>query len=178
MMFSHDEEHELLSLAKSALWNTLNKRSDAFKMSKKESYNLHLGVFVSLYKNGDLRGCIGRIISDIPLIETLQTMAIQAGLSDHRFSPVTSEEFDQLSFEITVLSPLKRLHHIDEIQLGTHGLYLRNGGHSSVFLPQVPLSQGWDLKTYLEQLSIKAGLPPRAWTQCQLFSFEGHVFSD
>jgi AmmeMemoRadiSam system protein A len=167
----------LVSVAKEALEKTVVTGSYTKKDAESNSLSAHLGVFVSLYKNDNLRGCIGRITCDDPVIETVQDMAVSAGMNDSRFSPVTRDELPKLTYELTLLSPLRRLKNLNEIELGKHGLYLQKGMNSSVFLPQVPLSQGWDLPIYLKELSIKANLHPDGWKKSSLFSFEGIIFS-
>jgi AmmeMemoRadiSam system protein A len=177
MSLTADDQKFLVSVAREALESTVKTGSYDKKSSSNTSLSAHLGVFVSLYKSGDLRGCIGRITCDEPVIDTVQEMAVSAGVRDSRFSKVNKQELSNISYEITVLSPLKRLETLKEIVLGKHGLYLQKGGASSVFLPQVPLSQGWNLSTYLSQLSLKAGLDSDTWRESALFSFEGLVFT-
>ncbi len=121
-------------------------------------------VFVTLKeKNGRLRGCIGSIQAYTALHRSISQNAVAAASKDPRFPPVRPDELAGLSLEVTVLSPLEPVAAISEITVGAHGLYLEAGGRSSVFLPQVPLEEKWDLDTYLRQLALKAGLPPDGW---------------
>jgi AmmeMemoRadiSam system protein A len=115
------------------------------------------GAFVTLHKNGRLRGCIGRMQTDAPLHQTIARMAVAAALEDHRFPPVWPEELEQLEVEISVLSPMQKSN-IDQIIPGTHGVWLDYHGRSAVFLPQVAPEQGWDRDQLLNQLCLKAGL--------------------
>jgi hypothetical protein len=116
---------------------------------------------------------------DTPLYRVVQEMAVAAATSDPRFPPLTAEELDKVSIEISVLSPLRRIADIQEIQVGTHGLMIVEDGQQGVFLPQVPVEQGWNRDQYLENLCLKAGLP----TNCMsanptLYTFTALVFGE
>ena len=117
------------------------------------------GVFVTLKKHGDLRGCIGRMIPDRPLATLVGAMALQAAFEDPRFRPVTLEEVPKLEIEISVLTPMKPVSGPDEIVVGRDGVLLQKGGRSAVFLPQVAPEQGWGRDEMLDNLARKAGLP-------------------
>jgi AmmeMemoRadiSam system protein A len=139
------------------------------------------GVFVTLHKNGELRGCVGQLSgSGRPLSEVLRDSAISAAFRDPRFSPLESVELKKIIIEISLLSPFRDIRSTDEIELGRHGVLLRNGFHSALFLPQVASEQGWDLSGFMEHLSLKAGLHGTAWldktSTFQVFTAE--VFSE
>ena len=136
------------------------------------------GVFVTLTKRGYLRGCIGYIEGFKPLIEAVADNALSAAFRDPRFPPVSPEEWDDLSFKISVLTPLEPVNDISEIEVGRHGLVLSARGRRGVFLPEVPVEQGWDLETYLSELGRKAGLDRDAWKEGTLQKFESIVFGD
>ncbi len=140
---------------------------------------LRCGVFVTLKENGELRGCIGRLRSELSLCETVAEMAWAAASEDPRFMPVRKDELSLLKIEITLLSPLEPIEPKD-IEVGRHGLLISAQGRSGVLLPQVPLEFGWDRETFLTQLCRKAGLSPDAWKSpsTSLFGFEGFVFSE
>ena len=134
-------------------------------------------AFVTLTTpDGHLRGCIGHIIPRTSLAKSVIDNAAAAALHDRRFPPVTATELSGLLVEVTVLSPLEPVTDPAEIIVGTHGVYLELGQAGSVFLPQVPVEQKWDRKTYLEQLALKAGLPPDAWKKARLSRFTAEVF--
>jgi len=137
------------------------------------------GAFVTLHKNGKLRGCIGQIRAQKPLIETIAEMAEAAAFRDPRFPPVTSEELDQLEYEISVLTPLRRIKDVEEIKVGIHGIYMKRGGLSGLLLPQVATDWGWDRTTFLEHTCTKAGLPEDAWRdkKTEIYIFSADVFS-
>jgi len=101
----------------------------------------HCGAFVTLHKHGQLRGCIGMIESENPLIHTIRQMAVSAAIHDYRFPPVAEHELEQIEIEISVLSPLKKIDDISQIVLGKHGIYLRKGSASGVFYHKSPMRQ-------------------------------------
>jgi AmmeMemoRadiSam system protein A len=133
------------------------------------------GVFVTLNKGRRLRGCIGLIESTWPIVQTAVQMASAAAQEDPRFPAVRPEELEDINIEISLLTPLQRLHSAQEIKLRQDGVLIRRGSRSGVFLPQVAVETGWDLATFLTELCVgKAGLPPRAWEdpECELYRFQ------
>jgi hypothetical protein len=140
-----------------------------------------LGAYVTYRHGDDLRGCVGRIEGDRPAYLNVQYAAAAAALADSRFPPITPEELGGLSVEITLLHPLHLIQEPDDIQIGHHGVLLRVGnGNGALFLPQVPLEEGWDRETMLVQLCRKAGLPDDAWQRedVRLYAFEGEWFGE
>ncbi|MCJ7577318.1 MAG: AmmeMemoRadiSam system protein B [candidate division Zixibacteria bacterium] len=139
------------------------------------------GAFVTIKENGQLRGCIGYIEAIKPLYLTVQEMAEAAALNDPRFPPVSSEELDKLELEISVLTPLKKIKDINEIEIGKHGIILKKGYHQGVFLPQVATEQGWDRITFLEELCYKAGIHDKnCWKDkdAEIYIYSADVFSE
>lgn len=135
--------------------------------------------FVTLKKDGNLRGCIGHIIARMPLYRCVQQMAVAACSQDRRFPPVKPGELSHLKYEISVLTPLKEVEDISEIEVGRDGLYIRKGMRSGLLLPQVATEQGWNRDGFLIHTCLKAGLPPDAWKSgAELYRFQAHVFSD
>lgn len=133
-------------------------------------------AFVTLKeKGGRLRGCIGSIQAYTSLSRSIIQNAVAAASKDPRFTPVRPEELGGLDLEVTILSPMEPVSGISEIKIGTHGVYLEASGRSSVFLPQVPVEEGWDLDTYLKQLAMKAGLPPDGWKGGRLYRFTAEI---
>jgi AmmeMemoRadiSam system protein A len=141
-----------------------------------------LPAFVTLKRrNGELRGCIGRIVVTEPVIDTVQECAISAATRDYRFPPVASEaELDDLVIEISVLSPFEEIHTADRIQIGYHGLMLRKGMNSGLLLPQVASERNWSREEFLRAICVKAGLPTGAWldADAHLFAFSAEVFGE
>jgi AmmeMemoRadiSam system protein B/AmmeMemoRadiSam system protein A len=138
------------------------------------------GAFVTLKENGQLRGCIGYVAPIKPLSETVRDVAAYAALKDERFPPVTAPELGRLEYEVSVLSPLRRVLDVNQIAVGRHGLVIRKGDYEGLLLPQVPVEQGWKRGTFLEQTCLKAGLPRNAWQDgdTDIFSFTALVFPE
>jgi len=138
------------------------------------------GLFVTLRKQGQLRGCIGRIENpDTPIAQLLPTVALDAALRDARFSPLSAEELDEINVEVSVLTPLRPIQSPQEIVAGRDGVVLVKDGKSGVFLPQVWTESGWTRVEFLRELaSQKAGLEPDAWQQAKLFTFQDQVFEE
>jgi len=137
-----------------------------------------LGAFVTLKKEGRLRGCIGRIISDMPIWQTIFDMAQEAAFHDPRFPAVADHEVPQLNIEISVLSPLTPCPDPQLIEVGTHGLFITKAHSRGLLLPQVPVEQNWNREQFLDHTCIKAGLAPGSWKDpaTQLFWFQAEVF--
>ncbi|MDR1727584.1 MAG: AmmeMemoRadiSam system protein A [Acidobacteriota bacterium] len=138
------------------------------------------GAFVSLHKDGDLRGCIGLIESDQELYLTVRRCVLSAALEDPRFPPVTRDEVPGLALEISVLGPLVRVKSVEEVQVGRHGIYMVHGVNRGLLLPQVAVEYGWDRREFLEQTCRKSGLPKYAWDSpdSEFYVFEAEVFSE
>lgn len=138
------------------------------------------GAFVSLHRQGRLRGCIGYLEAVKPLLQTVREMAAAAAFHDPRFRPLRLEELPDLEIEISVLSPMKLINSTDEIEVGKHGLYMVKGPYRGLLLPQVATEYRWDRLTFLEQTSCKAGMPPDAWKnpRTQIYIFTADIFSD
>jgi AmmeMemoRadiSam system protein A len=142
------------------------------------------GAFVTLHleQGGEkqLRGCIGRMTAQLPLEETVRRMAVEAAFGDPRFPPLSPDEFRQVSIEISALSPLERCDDPRRVRVGIHGIYLIHQGRAGVFLPQVPVEQGWNLEEYLYHICLKAGLPPGSCDApgAELYTFTAVVFGE
>jgi uncharacterized protein len=139
-----------------------------------------LGAFVSLHGGENLRGCIGQIYPDRELYKIVQHCVLSAALEDTRFSPVTPEELPGLEIEISVLSPLRRIQNIEEVEVGRHGLYIVHGNYRGLLLPQVATQYRWNRMEFLEHTCNKSGIPKSAWRdpQTDIYIFEAEVFSD
>jgi AmmeMemoRadiSam system protein B/AmmeMemoRadiSam system protein A len=138
------------------------------------------GAFVTLTRNGQLRGCIGYVAPIKPLYLAVRDVAQMAALRDTRFRPVTAGELGELQYEISVLSPLRRVMDVQEIRIGQHGLLIHTSDHEGLLLPQVATEEKWDRPTFLEEVCYKAGLPARAWQSAgaDLFRFTALVFGE
>ncbi len=139
------------------------------------------GAFVTIHKHGRLRGCIGYIEAIKPLYTTIQEMSEAAALNDPRFPPVSADELPSLDLEISVLTPLKKIKDIKEIEIGKHGIILKKGYHQGVFLPQVATEQGWDRTTFLNEICYKAGIHDKnCWKSedAEIYIFSAEVFEE
>jgi hypothetical protein len=138
------------------------------------------GTFVTLTKNGQLRGCIGHILPVEPLYLDVQENTINAAVNDPRFVPVTADELDSIKIEISALTYPMLARDTNEIEVGRHGLIMSRGGNQGVLLPQVPLEYGWDKTTFLEQTCNKAGMEKNCWkdTSTKIYKFSADVFNE
>ena len=175
------EKAELLSVArKSVEYMIQNKEPYAPQPSPSETLNREYGAFTTLTEGGALRGCIGYTSPIKPLYMTVRDTATLAALRDPRFPPVSASELPKLAYEISVLSPLRRVVDPQQIKVGRDGLLMKNGEFEGLLLPQVPVEQKWDRQTFLEQTCVKAGMNPNCWKDenTDIFSFTAVVFSE
>jgi len=173
------EQSELLALAKiSVEFAVRQRRMSGYAGSSDEVLMQERGAFVTLKKNGALRGCIGYAAPVKALSLTVRDVATYAALRDTRFAPVSPAELSGLEYEISVLSPLRRVLDLKQIEVGKHGLVARRGDAEGLLLPQVPVEQRWDRIAFLNQVCLKAGLPEKAWQdeQTDIFAFTALVF--
>jgi AmmeMemoRadiSam system protein A len=140
------------------------------------------GAFVTLRKAGALRGCIGHVAADRPVVEVVCEMAVAAALDDPRFPPVTLAELIEITVEVSVLTPPRRLEPVDPaaVAVGRHGLMVRHRGAAGLLLPQVAVEHGFDALTFLEAVCRKAGLGPDAWRhpEAEVLVFEAEVVDE
>jgi AmmeMemoRadiSam system protein B/AmmeMemoRadiSam system protein A len=174
-----EEKAELLRLARASVTEFVERRAVIEDASGKAKFLEPRGVFVTLTKGGDLRGCIGFIEPVAPLGQAVIRAAVYAATEDPRFPPVRPAELKDLKVEISVLTPVREIADPRQVIVGRHGLIVARGGLKGVLLPQVPVENKWDRKTFLEQASLKAGLPPDAWRLgAKLYVFEAIVFHE
>jgi AmmeMemoRadiSam system protein B/AmmeMemoRadiSam system protein A len=148
-------------------------------MRVSEAMKVPRAAFVTLKKQGDLRGCIGDVLPRQPLYQSVIENAINAAVNDPRFMPVTRSELKGLTIEISALTVPQPVQSADQIRLGTDGIILSKAGSRALFLPQVATEQGWTVQQTLTELSRKAGLPPDAWREGASFQvFQAEVFGE
>jgi AmmeMemoRadiSam system protein A len=137
------------------------------------------GAFVSLHVGKDLRGCIGYLERDLPLIQVVERCAVSAAIGDPRFPSLSATEWSRTTIEISVLGPIEPVAEIGEIEVGRHGLVAEHGQRRGLLLPQVATECGWSRDEFIEHTCRKAGLPKDAW-QCgaTLYKFEAEVFGE
>lgn len=181
MELTIEEKKQLLKIARSTIENYLGAGSipeidtKTFPILKEQS-----GAFVTLHKFGNLRGCIGYILSDDYLYETIHNAAIQAAFHDPRFPPVKKNELSNIEIEISILSRPFKMNDYEEIIIGKHGLIVTEYGRRGLLLPQVPIEHNMDKWEFLSSLCVKAGLPEDLWQQktLNIEMFTATVFSE
>ncbi|MFA5322767.1 MAG: AmmeMemoRadiSam system protein A [Smithella sp.] len=180
MKLTDNEKTALLKIAEQAIAAKIENKKMPEVQIDSETLKSKRGAFVTLKKHGHLRGCIGYIKAYKPLWETVQEMAVAAAFHDPRFPSLKPDEVKQLTFEISVLSPFKRVRDINEIEVGKHGLYMVHGYKSGLLLPQVATEYKWDRETFLKETCHKAGLPLDAWMDegTEIYIFSADYFGD
>jgi AmmeMemoRadiSam system protein A len=170
----------LLSQARESIRSKLAGRSYPRNPPDDPGLALASGAFVTLKKNGLLRGCIGRMESDLPLWETVALMARAAAFEDPRFPPVSEDELPGLSLEISVLTPFEPLDDPSLLEVGRHGLLIEKGFSRGVLLPQVAVDHGWGAEEFLANVCLKASLPTDAWKDpdTKLFVFSAVIIEE
>ena len=177
-------QKSLLSIARTSIQHYLEHGSffstPSLETHPAAQFSDHYGVFITLKKSGQLRGCIGCVESNHPILHTVIVYSVYAAIRDKRFKLVTLDELCDITIEITALSPTKSITSYHDIIIGKHGIVLENGSSQSLFLPQVPVEKNWTLETTLSHLSQKAGLSNDAWQSpnTQFKVFEGLKFSE
>ena len=174
-----DERADLLRLARAALTEFIGRRTVIEDRTGRAAFKEPRGAFVTLRKAGRLRGCIGYAEPVAPLGRTVIQAAVLAATEDPRFPPVSAAELDSVLIEISVLTPPREISNPRAVKVGTHGLIVERDGRKGLLLPQVPMENGWDRETFLEEASLKAGLPRDAWRRgAKLWVFEAIVFHE
>lgn len=175
---SEEEKRILHHIAKTVIENKAKRKPiPEFKVDS-AILKENRGAFVTIHKKGQLRGCIGYIEARKPLYKTIEEMAEASAFRDTRFPPVSEKELSDLDIEISVLTPLRKIKDINEIEVGKHGIYIKRGWYSGLLLPQVATEYGWDRQTFLEHTCLKAGLPPNAWKDqdTEIYIFSADIF--
>ncbi len=180
-VLSVTEKNELLKIARGSV-ESFVKTGKAPQVKAMDARLAQVqGAFVTITKKGVLRGCIGNIIGQEPLYETVRDMAVAAASQDPRFPALKAGELKDIAIEVSVLSQPRRVKDASEIELGKDGVIVSANGHQGVFLPQVATETGWSKEEFLSQLcSQKAGLPPDAWKDpdTALYVFNADVFGE
>lgn len=144
-----------------------------------ENLRARAGAFVTLKIDGELRGCIGSFESSEPLCTVVRKMAIASSTQDSRFQPVKPSELEKIHIEISVLTPMRKIKDIREIELGRHGIYIKKGFQSGTFLPQVATETGWSLEDFLGHCARdKAGIGWSGWKDADVYIYEALIFEE
>lgn len=184
---SNDDGHTLVKTARMIVTQYL-KNGEKPKLEKEftDNFSFKSGVFVTLNTTLGLRGCIGYPLPDKSLFDALEDAVISAATKDPRFPAVKSKELDSITFEVTILTPPKKVvvskpeEYLSKIKVGRDGLIVKHGFYSGLLLPQVPIEYGWNEKEFLEYTCEKAGLPKNYWknSETEIQKFEGIVFKE
>lgn len=186
-MLSLEQGRKLINLARDSILSYFSKKEMKAKDDMKKEFGERRGAFVTLNKNGQLRGCIGFSDATYPLYETIIRAARNAAFSDPRFPPVDKEELNDISIEISVLTPPRLVEVrnpedlIKNIRIGKDGLIIVSTFNTGLLLPQVATEYKWDAGTFLGQTCIKAGLPADSWRNfdsCRVYKFQSQVFGE
>ena len=182
MELTEREKRVLLSAARQSIKKIFFEETEIFSPDYDSNPNLKLplGAFVTLKIEDKLRGCIGYIVTQMTLLETVREAAKQAAFRDPRFPPMTVEEFDEIEIEISVLSQPQKINDYDEIIIGKHGLILQNAMTHAVLLPQVAVTNNFSREEFLSALCEKGGLQPNYWQRhkLNLKVFTAEIFSE
>ena len=176
---SDEEKRMLKDIALTSIKDSLDGKRIVERSSTTLTATLKqkCGAFVSLHKQGRLRGCIGHFGEDVPLHEIVAEMARAAAFEDPRFMPVTRDELDDIDIEISVLTPMRRIKSLDEFQLHKHGIYIKKGYRSGTFLPQVADEVNWTKEEFVGHCAQdKAGIGWDGWKDAELYVYEAIVF--
>ena len=178
---SDHDKNELLALARKSVEQAVEQRKQYEPgATASDALNQDRGAFVTLSESGELRGCIGYTSATKPLYLTVRDTATLAALRDPRFPPVSASELPRLEYEISVLSPLRRVIDPQQIKVGQDGLLMKNGEYEGLLLPQVPVEQKWDRQKFLEETCRKAGMSSTCWQDADtdIFRFTAVVFGE
>jgi AmmeMemoRadiSam system protein A len=175
-----EEKRELLRIARATLREYTRTGRIPPGRPHRSSLLAEAGAFVTLRVGGNLRGCIGTQAEDSPLYRTVQEMAVAAASRDPRFSPVTSEEVEDLTIEVSVLGGRERIDTAEQIEIGVHGIAVAHDGRRGLLLPQVASENEWDSETFLARACVKAGLPADHWRNpaTEVERFTAQVFDE
>jgi len=180
-MLNKEQRKRLLDIARKSIEEYL-RTGKLLEVNETDAVlNTKKGAFVTLNEHGELRGCIGNIIGDQPLYLTVRDMSVEAAVNDPRFSALEPAELKDIEIEISVLSELEKINNPDLIELGKHGVLIKKGYRSGVFLPQVATETHWTKEEFLSNLCThKAGLPADCWRDgsSDIYIFSAEVFNE
>jgi AmmeMemoRadiSam system protein A len=177
--YTIEEKKELLRLARQTIEVYFKNKKHDYPKTENPNFLEKRGVFVTLHKKGQLRGCIGYPLPVKPLIEAIVDNAISSAVEDPRFRSVTANEVKDLEIEISILTVPKKVKGYEDVVVGRDGIIISKGFMRGLLLPQVPVEQEWNLEEYISHGCMKAGLPMDEWKRgVQIETFQGIVFSE
>ena len=177
--FMDEEKAAMIAAARSSIYSVLGLGFDGDDSPVGIMNDKGYGVFVTLYLDGRLRGCIGRFTSQSTLNATIREMARSAAFNDPRFPALSKREAPRAEIEVSVLSPLKKIDSIDEFKLGRDGIYMIKGANHGTFLPQVAEETGWNTEEFLGHCARdKAGIGYYGWKDADLYTYQTEVVKE
>lgn len=179
-MLSDKDAESLLTIAREAIVNHVKHQNYHPAPREEKALVRRSGCFVTIKQDGELRGCIGSFQTERPLFQEVAAMAQASASKDPRFHPMEETELDKFSLEISVLSSLEKIEDIEQIEVGTHGIYIEKNFSRGVLLPQVATDHDWDRTTFLQQTCLKAGIPTDAWQapDAEIYIFSAQIIKE
>jgi uncharacterized protein len=178
MVIAPEDQPRLIALARRALEARV-RHAALPDIDSTLAPDVHCGAFVSIFRDGELRGCLGRLDSPLPIAQLVAELAQLVADSDPRFDHVRPQELAGIGLEISVLTRAREILSVDEIEVGKHGLIVEQGISRGLLLPQVADQQGWDRDVFLDHTCLKAGLTVDAWRHgARIFIFEAQIFGE
>jgi len=180
-MLTIQQKQRLLEIARESISTYLKTGQNSQINESDPVLNQKMGAFVTLHQHNELRGCIGNLVGSRPLYLTVRDMAVEAAVHDPRFPALSLSELKDVEIEISALSILEKVASAEKIELGKHGVLVRRGNQSGVFLPQVATETGWSKEEFLNNLCTqKARMAANAWKdkETELYVFTADVFSE
>ena len=183
ILYTNEIKKYLLNIARIAISERYNIDTIKIDIDEEDKALLqkHSGVFVTLEKNGALRGCIGYVEPIMSLLEAVVSMAHASAFSDNRFNIVSKDELPHINISITILTPIESIETIEEFILYKHGLVIRKGSHRGLLLPQVAKEHNMNRDDFISNTCLKAGLDKDIWkntNDIEYYVFEGIIFSE
>ncbi|HKK62608.1 MAG TPA: AmmeMemoRadiSam system protein A [Bacteroidales bacterium] len=179
LIFSDENKEVLLNIAWRAITDylesgALHKLTDDYKVS--DTLKSKRGVFVSVYVDKKLRGCIGTFSESTPLVKNVHRLAVQAAFEDRRFSPVRNQDLSAMEIEISVLTKRTKVDGPEYIEIGKHGIYLVHGDSKATLLPQVATENGFNAVEFLECCATnKLKMDKEAWKEAEIYVYEAKI---
>lgn len=187
-----NQGERLILLARQAIEQGLHKKILQISGDLADEFSQRRGVFVTLHKKGELRGCIGFLQPIFPLSAAVSKAAHAAAFEDPRFPQLSAQEYPMIDVEVSVLtvpkelklSPKSKDERVREcmkaVKIGTHGLIIEKGMNSGCLLPQVAPEQGWDAEEFLNYCCLKAGIASDSWKLpgCRISCFSAQIFCE
>lgn len=177
--FTLSEKKELLKLSRDTILYYLENEKPRDYNNLNKKFDEKRGVFVTLHIGGELRGCIGHPLPVLSLYRSVMENSISSAFEDPRFSRLSKDEINKIDIEISVLSVPKEVNTYKDIKIGRDGIIITKGMNRGLFLPQVPVEQGWGLEEYISYGCLKAGLPKDQWREgVEIETFQAAVFGE